>query len=67
MTEGGTARKFSPFKLTEKLGAGCRCRQASQNNPYRPNMGIILGTDVSGVENEHAVRGGAERKGNGKI
>jgi hypothetical protein len=30
-------------------------------------MGIILGTDVSGVENKHAVRGGAEWKGNGKI
>jgi hypothetical protein len=30
-------------------------------------MGIILGTDVGGVENEHTVRGGAERKGNGEI
>jgi hypothetical protein len=35
--------------------------------PYRPNMGILLGTDVGGVENEHTVRGGAEWKGNDKI
>jgi hypothetical protein len=33
--------------VVEKLGAGRRCQQASQNNPYHPNMGIILGTDVS--------------------
>jgi hypothetical protein len=38
---------LSLLRLAEKLGAGCRCRQANQNNPYRPNMGIILGTDVS--------------------
>jgi hypothetical protein len=30
-------------------------------------MGISLRTDVDEVENEHATRGGAEGKGNGKM
>jgi hypothetical protein len=37
---------LSPFKLTEKLDAGHRCRQADQNNPYHPSMGIPLGMNV---------------------
>jgi hypothetical protein len=47
---------LSLFRLTEKLGAGCRCRQASQNNPYRPSMGIPLGIDAeetTGKKEEH--------------
>jgi hypothetical protein len=53
--------------VVEELDAAHRHRQTGHNNPYRPDMGFFLRTDVDGMENEHAIGGGTEGKGNCKI
>ncbi|KAJ7860239.1 hypothetical protein B0H14DRAFT_2576736 [Mycena olivaceomarginata] len=64
---GGYGRDGVARKGAGVTGAAHRRGQTRHNNPYRPNMGISLGTDLNGVENEHTVRGGAVVKGNIKI